>query len=72
MVDQVDQKEIERRAKALMEDGLGVLQAWNQACREVGVLDAPDPLAESDVVRIVRALDAQGTVLLMEDLRQAG
>ncbi len=73
MVDQVDQKEIERRAKALIADrDLGVLEAWNKACQEVGALDAPDPLAESDVVRIVRALDAQGTVLLMEDLRQAG
>jgi hypothetical protein len=68
----VDQKEIERRAKALMEDGLGVLQAWNQACREVGVLNAPDPLDEENVVRLIRAMDVQETVLLMEDLRQAG
>jgi hypothetical protein len=69
----VDQQEIERRAKALIADkDLGVLEAWNQACRETGALDAPDPLAETDVVRIVRALDAQGTARLMEDLRQAG
>ncbi len=70
----VDQQEIERRARALMEDGLGVLQAWNQACRETGAIDA-DPLDEPDetgVVRLIRAMDVQGTVLLMEDLRQAG
>jgi|LakMenEpi03Aug12_release.lakeMendotaPanAssembly.Ray.scaffolds.fasta_scaffold30723_4 hypothetical protein len=71
----VDQLEIERRARALIQDGLGVLQAWNQACREAGALDyqdRPDPLDEADVVRIIRVMDVQGTVLLMEDLRQAG
>ena len=71
----VDQLEIERRAKALIQDGLGVLQAWNQACREAGALDyqdQPDPLDEADVVRIIRAMDVQGTVLLMQDLQQAG
>jgi hypothetical protein len=68
----VDQQEIERRAKALMEDGLGVLQAWNQACRETGALDEPDPLDKENVVRLIRAMDVQGTVLLTEDLRQAG
>jgi hypothetical protein len=68
----VDQQKIERRAKALMEDGLGVLQAWNQACRETGALDEPDPLDKENVVRLIRAMDVQGTVLLTEDLRQAG
>ncbi len=51
------------------------MQAWNQACREAGALDyqdRPDPLDEADVVRIIRVMDVQGTVLLMEDLRQAG
>ncbi len=67
----VDQLEIERRAKALMEDGMEVLTAWNQACRETGAID-DDPLDELNVVRVIRALDTQGTVLLMEDLRQAG
>jgi hypothetical protein len=58
-----------------MEDGLGVLQAWSQACRETGALDyqdEPDPLDEQNVVRLIRAMDVQGTVVLMEDLRQAG
>lgn len=68
----VDQQEIERRARSLMQDGMGVLAAWNQACRETGALDEPDPLDEADVVRIIRTLDVQKTVLLLEDLRQAG
>lgn len=58
-----------------MEDGMEVLTAWNQACRETGAIDyqdQPDPLDETDVVRIIRTLDVQKTVLLLEDLRQAG
>jgi hypothetical protein len=67
----VDQLDIERRARSLMQNGLGVLEAWNQACRETGAID-DDPLDELNVVRVIRALDTQGTVLLMQDLQQAG
>jgi hypothetical protein len=68
----VDQLLIERRARALVADGMTALAAWNQACQETGALDEPDPLDEVDVVKIIQAIDTSRTVLLMEDLRQAG
>lgn len=48
------QSQIETRAKELMaKDGLSPLQAWNQACKELGAMDQPGPLDQPSGVTLV-------------------
>ena len=48
------QAHIETRARELMaKDGLSALQAWNQACKELGAMDQPGPLDQPSGVTLV-------------------
>ena len=47
------QAQIEARVRELIaKDGLSPLQAWNQACKELGAMDQPGPLDQPSGVKL--------------------